>query len=164
MPVVSLDNDTPKQQVLSTRYTTEHVHRDFEGMLKDIAQYIGREGDLNAYGCLHPGEWISDDVMYEFIQFLNHDMPMSDAQLHEDLFGHNDFQADKGKRVRQIDFGEVCILDPQIVKTILLAHKDQDYSKILRIFKASCNFQLLKRVLLPLNVAMVSMIPLRLTV
>ena len=153
MPLVPVDNDTPKQLVSSSPYATEQVHTDFDGVLKHVAERIGPVGDLNEYGCLRPGQWISDHVMYEFIQFLNHGMPMSDTGLQEDLFGRNDFQQGKGKRARQIDFGEVCILDPQVAKTILLAHTDQDYSKILRIFKASCNFHLLKRVLLPLNVA-----------
>ena len=119
MPLVSLDTDTPMQQILSSRYATEQVHSDWDGVLKDIAERIGQVGDLNTYGCLQTGQWISDHVMYEFIQFLNHDMSMSDAGIQEDLFGRNDFQRGKGKRALQIDFGEVCIL---IGKTILLAH------------------------------------------
>ena len=152
MPLVSLDTDNPREQILSRHCATDEVHRDWDGVLKET-DHIGQAGDLNAYGRLQSGQWISDDVMYEFIQFLNHGMPMSDAGLQEALFGRNDFQQGKGKCVHPIDFGEVCILDPQIAKTILLAHQDQDYSKILRIFKVSCNFQLVKRVLLPLNVS-----------
>jgi hypothetical protein len=126
------------------------VHTDFDGVLAQVLARIGAHGDLSQYGCLRPGEWISDAVMHQFIQYLNHGMPMSN--IHEDLFGADDFQAEKGRSARHIDFGEVCILDPQISKTILDADTHQDYSKILRVLKASSNFRLLKRVLLPLNV------------
>jgi hypothetical protein len=149
MAVVRVHKDTPIQLVSNSPLATQ-VHTDFDGVLAQVLARIGAHGDLSQYGCLRPGEWISDAVMHQFIQYLNHGMPMSN--IHEDLFGADDFQAEKGRSARHIDFGEVCILDPQISKTILDADTHQDYSKILRVLKASSNFRLLKRVLLPLNV------------
>ena len=151
MAVVRVHKDTPIQLVSNSPFATEQVHTDFDGVLRQLVARIGAHGDLSQYGCLRPGQWISDAVMHQFIQYLNHGMPTSN--IHEDLFGADDFQAEKGRSARHIDFGEVCILDPQISKTILHADSHQDYSKILRVLKASSNFRLLKRVLLPLNVS-----------
>ena len=74
MAVVRVDKDTPIQLVLASPYDTEQVHTDFDGVLRQVAERIGAHGDLSQYGCLCPEEWISDQVMHEWIQFLNHGM------------------------------------------------------------------------------------------
>ena len=52
---------------------------------------------------------------------------------------------------RQVDFGEVCILDPQVSKKILQVYVDKDYSGVLRLLTVTCNFQTIKRLFVSVN-------------
>ncbi len=77
MAVVRVHKDTPIQLVSNSHYATEQLHTDFDGVLRQLVALIGAHGDLSQYGCLCPGQWISDAVMHQFIQYLNHGMPTS---------------------------------------------------------------------------------------
>jgi len=87
---------------MSSHHVTGHVYTDWDGVLDILVVIIGEERplmDLSVYGCLWPGECLSDQIMYESINFLNHghiNMSMSDERLMETLLGKNDFQRDKG--------------------------------------------------------------------
>ncbi len=65
--------------------------------------------------------------MYKFTQYLRHGIPASYEGIMENLLVTNDFVrvevSSSGNR--QVDFGEVCILDPQVSKKILQVHVDK---------------------------------------
>ena len=50
-----------------------------------------------------------------------------------------------------LDLDEVCILDPQHAKIILLAFETSDYTAYLKMLKQNVRFHTAKRILLPLN-------------
>jgi hypothetical protein len=58
-----------------------------------------------------------------------------------------------GKHARCINLDEVCILDPDMSRKILMTFRTRGYGDVLRVFSKQCKFKTVRRILLPLNIS-----------
>jgi hypothetical protein len=87
-----------------------------------------------------------------FTRHMQHGMPPSDKAVCDKFLGDiTDFHNSKK---RQIDFGEVVILDTADACKIQEAYETGQYEGVLRVLSGKCTFASVKHLLLPMNVVM----------
>jgi hypothetical protein len=145
-----LNGVSPKQLVVNS----EHSRTAFSGVWTVVTAAMEQNKPpdyLTKYKCLHVGQWISCDIMEQWIHYLQLGMPDNPGISIHHLAPKKECLGSPKPADKHIDLAEVCLLDSQVSKLILRAHVSGDYKAVLRVMSKFCHFTSVKRILLPLN-------------
>ena len=99
--------------------------------------------DAGIFEVLDDNEWFNDSVLSTFVDMLQRGMPESSSDGSRIMEPPSTVHT-QGKLSWCIDWGEVCILDPQNVKTIVRVHKSKDFTSTLHMMTKKCKFRTVK--------------------
>jgi hypothetical protein len=155
MVLVTVRDSDPLVEMQCCEIDPGTLHQQWRSLVQKVMHGVEEHCpnfDRSLYRCLEsPDEWLNDHIFAQFVQFLQHGMPVPVQPVSDVFFGQG-FFGFKHDGTNRIDFGEVCILDTHTAWQIGQAYVSSEYETVLRVLAGQCTFSDVKRLLLPMNV------------